>query len=205
MKSDRIEMRDRIAVASSVSDVAKTYWRAMTTLYKFADDMDRISRAIRYEGASPDEFVDYLIEEPSIWEGNLLMYGGASCLWECLIGNGTTGAGNLQFFSSANAAIGVGDSNVAEAATQTDLQATTNKLRVGMDSGYPSHTDGTTSAAATIKFQSTFSTSQANFTWNEWGIFNALSGQRMLQRKVANLGTKASGASWTLQISLTLS
>lgn len=136
-------------------------------------------------------------------EGNLLMFGGASVLWECLIGNGTAGVGNLQFFANGNAAIGVGDGTAAEVATQTDLQGT-NKLRVGMDLTYPQHTDGTTSGAATIRFQSTFGAGQANFAWQEWGIFNATAGQRMLNRKVASLGTKGAAATWTLAVALTL-
>lgn len=137
-------------------------------------------------------------------EGNLLMYGGASCLWECLIGNGTAGAGNLQFFANGNAAIGVGDSADPEAATQTDLQAATNKLRLGMDGTYPQHSDATTSGAASIKFQSTFGSAQANFTWAEFGVFNATVGQRMLNRKVSAMGVKSSGATWTLLLTLTL-
>lgn len=141
-------------------------------------------------------------------EGNLLMYGGASCLWQALIGNGTTTAGQLlTYFSNAQAAIGVGDSVTAAAATQTDLQAATNKTRVAMDATYPSHTDGTTSGAASIVFRSTFGTGAANWQWNEWGVFNSAAGAtgRMLNRKQENLGTKTSAASWTFSVTLTLS
>lgn len=139
-------------------------------------------------------------------EGNLLMYGGASCLWECLIGNGTgTAAQTLTYFNNANAYLGVGDSTTAEAATQTDLQAATNKLRKAMDATYPSHTDGTSSGSATITFHSTFATTDANFAWQEWGIFNASSAGRMLNRKVSSLGTKTSAASWVFTVTLTLS
>ena len=137
--------------------------------------------------------------------GNLLMYGGASCLWETLIGNGTGTAGNsLTYFNNANAALGVGDSTTAEAATQTDLQASTNKQRKAVDSTYPQHTDGTTSGAATVTFKATFGTSDANFAWQEWGTFNATSGGRMLNRKVTSLGTKTSAASWAFTVTLTL-
>lgn len=139
-------------------------------------------------------------------EGNLLLYGGASCLWECLIGNGTgTAAQTLTYFNNGNAYIGVGDSSTAEAATQTDLQASTNKLRKAMDASNPAHTDATTSGAATITFKSTFATTDANFAWNEWGIFNGSSGGRMLNRKVSSLGTKTSAASWVFTITITLS
>jgi hypothetical protein len=82
-------------------------------------------------------------------DGNLLMYGGASCQWQTLIGNGTASAGQaLTFFNNAQAAIGVGDSSTAAVATHTNVQASTNKLRVAMDSTYPQHTDATTAGAA---------------------------------------------------------
>lgn len=139
--------------------------------------------------------------------GNLLMYGGASCLWQCLIGNGTATAGqSLTYFNNAQAAIGVGDSSTAAAATQTDLQAATNKVKVAMDSTYPQHTDATTSGAASIIFRSTFGTSVANWAWNEWVVGNSTTAAtgRILNRKVESLGTKASGSTWTLTVTLTL-
>jgi hypothetical protein len=144
-------------------------------------------------------------------EGNMLMYGGASCQWQTLIGNGTTTAGQaLTYFNNTNAAIGVGDSTTAAAATQTNLQGAaspTNRIRKGMNATYPQHTDATTSGAASIVFQSTFSTSEANFTWNEWGLFNSATDGtgRMLNRRVVNLGTKTSAAAWDFTITLTLS
>lgn len=129
----------------------------------------------------------------------LLTYGGASALWHRLIG-GTT----VTAFDNTNAYLGVGDGNTTAAATQTDLQGT-NKLRKAMDANYPSHTDGTTSSSASIVFRATFGTSDANFEWLEWGIFNAASSGRMLNRKQENLGTKSSAASWVLTCTLTLS
>jgi hypothetical protein len=138
----------------------------------------------------------------------LLTYGGASCLWETLIGNGTATAGQaLTYFSNARAAIGTGDSATAAAATQTDLQAVTNLLRKGMDATYPTHTDATTSGAASIVFQATFGSSEGNYAWNEWGVFNSSTAAtgRMLNRKAEGLGTKVSGASWSLSVTLSLS
>lgn len=142
---------------------------------------------------------------------NLLMYGGASCQWQTLIGNGTATAGQaLTYFNNAQAAIGVGDSSTAAAATQTNLQGAvsgTNRFRVGMDATYPLHTDATTSGAATITFRATFGTGTANVAWNEWGVFNSATDAtgRMLNRKVESLGTKTSSATWTFTVTLTLS
>jgi hypothetical protein len=139
--------------------------------------------------------------------GNLLMYGGASCQWQTLIGNGTATAGQvLTYFSNAQAAIGVGDSATAAVATDNNLIAATNKLRVAMDATFPAHTDATTSGAASAAFKSTFSTAQANWAWQEWGTFNSPTAAtgRMLQRKVESLGTKTSASSWALTVTLTL-
>lgn len=140
-------------------------------------------------------------------ENNLLMYGGASVQWQTLIGNGTTTAGQaLTYFNNAQAAIGVGsDSGTAAAATQTNLQGAS-KLRKAMDATYPQHTDATTSGAASIVFRSTFATSDANFAWNEWGVFNSTTDGtgRMLNRKVESLGTKTSSASWQFTVTLSL-
>lgn len=128
-------------------------------------------------------------------EGNILVTAGITLLWTLLAGGGGTA------FSNANARLGVGDSNAAEAVGQTDLQAAVNKLRKAMNATYP------TIAGAVITFQSTFSTAEANFTWLEVGTFNSGAGATMLNRKVpvGGLGTKASGASWTLTETITLS
>ncbi len=150
-------------------------------------------------GVAPDEVVEH--------DGNLLMYGGVSCLWQTLIGNGTASAGQtLTYFSNANAAVGVGDSSTAAAATQTDLQAASNKLRVAMNTSYPTHTDGVTSGAATITFQSSFGAVQANYAWNEVSIFNSATAGigRMLNRLVQSFGTK-SGGTWSMTVTVTIS
>lgn len=127
-------------------------------------------------------------------EGNLLVNAGINALCVLLAGGG----GNA--FNNANSYIGVGDSTTAAAAAQTDLQAATNKLRVAMDSTYP--TSGT---AQQIVFKSTFGTSQANFAWDEFGTFNASTAGTMLNRKVTAFGTKTSAESWALTVSITIS
>lgn len=101
-------------------------------------------------------------------------------------------------FSNANAHLGVGDSTTAFAATQTDLQAATNKFRKAMEATYP------TRATNVLTFRSLFSTAQANFAWEEWGTFNASSAGTMLNRKVESLGTKTSAQSWQLTVDLTV-
>lgn len=101
-------------------------------------------------------------------------------------------------FNNANAHIGVGDSSTAFAAGQTDLVATTNKLRKAMDATYP------TGASNVLTFRATFGTGDANFAWNEWGIFNAASAGTMLNRKVESLGTKTNTQTWQFTTTLTV-
>lgn len=133
-------------------------------------------------------------------EGNLLMTAGATALWTALAGTAGT-------FTNALAAIGVGDSTTASAASQTNLQATTNAARVGMNASYPAVSTNQ------IEFQATFGGSVGNFAWNEWGVFNAVgtgtppTGGTMLNRAVpaGGLGTKVSGSTWTLTVTLSLS
>lgn len=132
-------------------------------------------------------------------DGNLLMYGGASVLFHRL-----TGGTSVTAFDNTNAYIGVGDSATAAAATQTDLQAASNKLRKAMDVTYPQHSDGVILASSSAVFRSTFGTSDANFAWAEWAIFNAAAAGRMLNRKVESFGTKSAGTSWVLTITLSL-
>lgn len=100
-------------------------------------------------------------------------------------------------FNNANSYIGVGDSVTAQTAAQTDLQAATNKLRKAMDATYPS------GASNVITFRSTFGTADANFAWQEWGVFNAASGGTMLNRKVESLGTKTNTQTWQFTVTLT--
>ena len=166
-------------------------WRAQWTLEKRHGDWtaEQIDA-----GAAPAPYE--IVDIP----GNLLTYGGGSILFGLLIGEALTN------FSNANAYIGVGDSSTAAAATQTDLQAASNKLRKAMDATYPQHTDGTgASTNAQVVFRSTFGTSDANFAWNEWAVFNASTSGRMLNRRVESLGTKTSAGTWTLTCTLSLS
>jgi hypothetical protein len=144
------------------------------------------------DGEAPDPYerLDHV--------GNVLTEGGASAIWHHLVGGNSVTA-----FDPSNAHIGVGDDNTAEVATQTNLQAAANKHYQLVDS--VQHTDGTNAAAATVTFTATFGANDANFAWNEWGIFNSASAGRMLNRKAETLGTKTAGTSWTLSVTITLS
>lgn len=107
-------------------------------------------------------------------------------------------SGSPTFFTNANAHLGAGDSSTAYAATQTDLQAATNKLRKAMEATYP------TIAANVLTFRSLFGTADANFAWAEWAVFNAAAAGTMLCRLVQALGTKTSAQSWQLTATITI-
>ncbi len=108
-------------------------------------------------------------------------------------------AGPPTFYDNSNAYLGVGDSATAFNKTQSDLIAATNKLRDAMEASYPSQP-----SANQLAFRSLFGTSQANFAWAEWGVFNAAAAGIMLTRKVEALGTKTSAQSWQLTATLTV-
>lgn len=191
MSTESARMGDSSVIGADYLSHQPIQWKAKWTVEKYhGDDLS----------VAPYETIER--------EGNLLMYGGASVLWECLVGNGTTSSGqSLTYFNNANAAIGVGNGTTATAATQNDLQAssgTANQIRKGMDSTYPQHTDSTSASAGTVTFRSTYGTADANFHWYEWGVFNGTSGGRMLNRKQEDLGSKTSASTWTFSVSLSL-
>lgn len=159
-------------------------------------------RVETFRGDGRDELLDAVEFE------NMLMYGGVSTLFQQSIGNGTVTAGQaLTYFNNAQAAIGAGDSSTAAAATQTNLQAASNKLRKALDATYPLHTDGVTSISNTITFRSTFATTDANFNWQEVGIFNSTTDAvgRMLNRVAQNIGTKTSAVSRIVTATISIS
>ncbi|HEY1249181.1 MAG TPA: hypothetical protein VGE97_09350 [Nitrososphaera sp.] len=152
------------------------------------------SSLLREVAGKPDLSIDHV-------HGNLLLNEGIQRLEDLLIA-----AGGVAY-NNANSYIGVGDSSTAEAASQTDLQASTNKFYKAMNATFPSR------SSQTVSWQSDFTTSEANYAWNEWTISAGATsasgagftvGTTNLNRKVATLGTKATGT-WTLTGSVTLS
>lgn len=126
-------------------------------------------------------------------DGNLLVTAGITALLTLLIGGGGTA------FNNANSYLGVGDSTTAAAIGQTDLQASTNKVRKAMDSTYPSVSGNV------VTFRVTFATTDANFSIQEQGTFNASVAGTMLNRRVTDLGTKTSASTLQLTMTITLS
>lgn len=106
------------------------------------------------------------------------------------------GDGAIPVFNVTNARIGVGDSSTAFAASQTDLQAATNKLRKGLDSA-PIRTTNS------IDYTSTFGLTEGNYAWNEIALFNSASGDYMATRRViTGFGTKPGTETWTVTLTV---
>lgn len=121
-----------------------------------------------------------------------LTNSGRDAIAQAIVGDSFTA------FDNANATIGAGDSNTAFAAAQTDLQASSNKVRKVMEVGYPQR------VANVLTFRALFGTGDANWQWNEWGIFNAATDGTMFNRKVEDLGSKTSAQSWLITCDLTI-
>lgn len=143
-----------------------------------------------------------------VQEGNILVYGGASVLWEAFIGNGSTSTASAKHYFNTKCALGIGNSSAAAVNTQKALSGGTKIFKI-MSAAFPAHTTGSTvAAAAQVQFKSTFTTAQANFAWNEWCVANIATTaavQRILNRKAGNLLTKTSAATASLTVTLTLS
>lgn len=145
---------------------------------------------------------------------NVLLNAGITALWNNVIGNasaansGASPAGANAAFNNLQARIAIGDSSTAATASQTDLQAATNKWYQGMDATYPSV------SAQTMTLRITVAGANANFAWNEWVIDNCngsnststtRSGGSTLNRAVSAQGTKTSGQTWVPTATVTLS
>lgn len=153
-------------------------------------------RAMEDEGRiAPDEVVEV--------EGNALVNTGLQRLGDLIIGTG-------QAFTTTRGVSGVGNGTAATTSGMTALQGAS-QLYKALD-GAPTSVTGVLSAATT------YGTSEANFAWEEWcwaiatatpvtsATFNtATTSGIMVNRKAQALGTKASGAVWTLQATITLS
>ncbi len=165
-------------------------WRCQYRLSKYHEDIEPY-RARDEEVKFHELFKPYEVIEG---EGNCLLNSGIDEMWDLLTG---AVSGNDHIYDNSHAQIGVGDSTTTADASQTDLQAATNKTYKGMESGYP------TSTSQKATFKASFGNDDANYTWDEWVVKQSTSA-KCLNRKVENLGTKSSGT-WTLEVDITLS
>lgn len=135
-------------------------------------------------------------------EGNLITNAGWTRLMNLL-----TNQGGTQALDATHARIGAGNSNTAEAYTDTDLGAAAGSSNRWFQLVGGAGTLGT----RTLAFTATFGTGDGNFAWNEFGLdFGTASGNTVtapLFNHKAGIaqGTKASGQSWAATATLTFS
>jgi len=177
----------------------KVSWRAYWRITKFKDPDNTIANAI-HNGLNVEEakvlYPGAFFAAEEI-DHNLALNEGLQLLIGLIAGtSGDTG----NAWSNAYAYLGVGDSDTAPAASQTGLQAATNKTYKAMDTSYPTRSN------QTCTWQATFGSSDANYSWQEYTVVNASTDTgKNLNRCIADKGTKASGETWVLQLSITFS
>ena len=176
--------------------VDRGLWNPRWSIHKFYEHRDSVFKAAHVQGLPVEFLLDNFESLGALsFRGNLLLNEGINELWTLLGGTGATK------FDNTNAYIGVGDSATAADATQTGLQAATNKLYKAMDTSYPTY-----GSSQKVTHRSTFGTSDANWVWNEITVANGNSdAAKNLNRKVQSMGTKASGTSWVATQEITLS
>jgi hypothetical protein len=172
-------------------------WRPFWTVAEFEDRDNRVFRRSHFRPTTlkdlESRFQDRLTMKLE-FGGNCLLNEGIDEAWLLICGLGSPTA-----FNNANARIGVGDSATAAAATQTGLQASTNKYWMTMDTSYP--TSGTQKAT----WKATFATGVANFSWQEITVVNASDDAgKNLNRKVQDMGTKTSAVTRVATLDITL-
>lgn len=183
---------ESVAVREQHTLTEKVLYKTKWTIERWASEADKLAGKVY----SAEECLKLfgVAEQRTVVDGNILVNAGINAMWTLVAGTGGTK------FDNSNAYLGVGDSSTAASAGQTDLQASTNKLRKAMNVSYPTY--GTSQKAT---WQSDFGSSEANYAWEEFAVFNASSSGTMLNRKVSAQGTKTAGQTWTLSLEITLS
>jgi len=157
----------------------RSWYKPVWTIERFADDDARAAGA------------PYDVSE---FEGNVALNSGKAEINALIIGD------NANTFAGTNATLGVGDSATAEGATQTDLQAASNKLYKACTSTWPKLVT-TAWTNDTIEAKTDFGSTEANYAWEEF-VLKQITSLICLNRKVSAQGTKTSGQTWTLTLSL---
>lgn len=165
--------------------------------WEFPEEIREEAEAMMRAGASADQVKakygdKYYIGKFDAGE-NLLLNEGINAMLTLLAGGAETA------YSNANARLGVGDNNTAAAASQTALQAATNVLFKAMDVSFPTY--GTSQQ---IVFRSTFGSAEGNYAWAEFSVDNGNSANKNFNRLVSAQGTKVSGQSWQVSLTITI-
>lgn len=205
----------REAYVHGTLDHVPTTWTSVGMVEKWDADQVRWAQDQEFGklsiGRLEREDLYRLVGPPEITEdppSNLLINNGINRLLNLLIGTGS-----IVAYTNSTSRLGTGNSATSEVASQTDLQASagsSNRWFQAAASTYPQV------SAQTLTQQATFATGDGNYVWSEWGIdgggassavvgINDATHCALLNRKVAALGTKASGSTWTLTVTIVVS
>jgi hypothetical protein len=175
------------------------------TIYKFRDEDGKVEALLKkgvtqetIAALMPERLLDIARFKGPAWHpGNLCLNTGIQGFEKLIAGLSSPPTA----WDNTHAYLGVGDSSTTAAATQTDLQASTNYAYVGMQTSYPSL------ATQTLSWQASFGSAVANYAWNEFVVTNASTkgSGTCLNRLVSSQGTKTSGQTWVLTLSITWS
>lgn len=126
-----------------------------------------------------------------IYEGkiNCMLNAGITELWDLVIG------GSAEHLDNSNAQIGVGDDATAADPTQTDLQDAGAEWAT-MEATFPSISN------QKVTFAGSFADGEAEFHWQECAVRYGAAGT-VLNRVVADKGTKAAGEVWVAKLEIT--
>lgn len=132
--------------------------------------------------------VNELAYESPVYE-NMIVTSGKNLALDRLFGLGSDGP---------ITSVGVGDNSTAASLAQTGLQGTTNVLIKTADAG-------TSRTGQTVTITATFGTGEANFTWNEAGLFNGNTNNtsKMFNRVVIGPFAKTTAVSIVYQTTVT--
>ncbi|HOM27133.1 MAG TPA: hypothetical protein PKV21_06470 [bacterium] len=125
------------------------------------------------------------------FEGNLLTEAGADEMSKLCFGTG----GTKYAFGNTYLIVGTGTGTESDQDTEATFTNGVKKLASSITYG----TDKKTTIVAV------FGPDDANQDWQEFGTLNALTSGVLLNRKVINKGTKASGDVWELTEEISLS
>lgn len=159
--------------------VEKAFEKAVWHITKFANEADFAAGKI--------------LEKVRI-DGNALVNEGINELLTIL---GSAASGTKFDNTNANLIVGTGSGGADPGDTEATFTAGVKKA---MDGGFPTY--GTSQK---ITFQATYGAGDANQAWNEFGVLNAASSGKLLNRKVSAQGTKTNGQIWQLTLEITLS
>lgn len=197
------------SINSGILRADSVLWKPEVVIHKY--EPDTVAWAQQKLGFEP-KYADFerlgiRADDFAYSSGNNLVTVGRTRITTLITGGGGGALTSVLGFC------GVGNSTTAFAAAQTNLQGqTAGAWYRGLDGAPNIATPGQ------IQCSSTFATGEANFAWEEWcwGVVasgtvtaaNAIASvgttPTMLNRKVQTLGTKASGAAWTLLATVTI-